>query len=297
LGGRPLWYDEAFTVLYAEKPLETMLHGTVTRLEGAAAEEHPLFSYLTLHYWMLAFGQSPVAVRALSVFLGTATVVMAYLLGRRLSDRRVGLAAALVVAVAPFHIYYSQEARMYALLGFAALTMTYFFVRAWTDGGWGNWFAFGVLGALTLYAHNLGILFLAALDLWVLWAWFRPGGVRWRNFRPLLLSHLLIIGLFAPWLIVVPTIPPPLATAPSPLLRPAHTGHYRFRTHPPTPGFPFRATARYSRLLTPYFPLRVPTPVPSNHPHPAHLPRLPDPADLCRACAAALGANILCAYR
>jgi hypothetical protein len=52
LGGRPLWYDEAFTVLYAEKPLETMLNGTVTRLEGAAAEEHPLFSYLVLHYCM-----------------------------------------------------------------------------------------------------------------------------------------------------------------------------------------------------------------------------------------------------
>jgi uncharacterized membrane protein len=205
LSGRPLWYDEAFAVLYSEKPLETMLHGTITQVDGAAADVHPLFFYSVLHFWMLAFGQSPVAVRALSVLLGTASVVIAFLLGRRLYDRRVGLVAALVVAVAPFHIYYSQEARMYALLGFAALTMTYFFVRAWTDGGWGNWFAFGVFGALTLYAHNLGILFLAALDLWALWAWFRPGGVRWRNLRPLLLSHLLIMGLFAPWLIVVPS--------------------------------------------------------------------------------------------
>jgi mannosyltransferase len=205
LGGRPLWYDEAFAVLYAEKPLETMLHGTVTQVDGAAADVHPLFFYSMLHFWMLVFGQSSIAVRALLVLLGMATVVMAYLLGRRLFDRRVGLAAALVVAVAPFTIYYSQEARMYALLGFAAMTMTYFFVRAWTDGGWGNWFAFGVFGALTLYAHNLGVMVLAGLDLWVLWAWFRPGGARWRNFRPLLLSHLLVLGLFAPWLIVVPS--------------------------------------------------------------------------------------------
>jgi mannosyltransferase len=205
LGGRPLWYDEAFAVLYSEQPLRTMLHGTVTQVDGAAADVHPLFFYSMLHFWMLVFGQSPIAVRALSVFLGMATVVMAYLLGRRLVDRSVGLAAAFVVAVAPFHVYYSQEARMYALLGFAALTMTYFFVRAWTDGGWGNWFAFGVFGALTLYAHNLGIMVLAALGLWVLWAWFRPGGVRWRNFRPLLFTHLLTFGLFAPWLIVVPS--------------------------------------------------------------------------------------------
>jgi 4-amino-4-deoxy-L-arabinose transferase-like glycosyltransferase len=205
LGGRAVWYDEAFAVLYAEQPLETMLYGTVTQVEGAAADVHPLFFYTMLHVWMLVFGQSPDAVRALSLLLGIATVILAYLLGRRLFNRRVGLAAALVVAIAPFHVYYSQEARMYALLGFAAMAMTYFFVLAWHDGGWGNWIAFAVFGALTLYAHNLGVMFLAGLDLWVLWAWFRPGGARWHNFRPLLISHLLIFVLFAPWLIVVPS--------------------------------------------------------------------------------------------
>jgi uncharacterized membrane protein len=205
LGGRAVWYDEAFAVLYAEQPLETMLYGTLTQVEGAAADVHPLFFYTMLHVWMLVFGQPPVAVRALSLLLGIATVILAYLLGRRLFDRRVGLAAALIVAIVPFHVYYSQEARMYALLGFAAMATTYFFVRAWNDGGWGNWIAFAAFGVLTLYAHNLGVMFLAALDLWVLWAWFRPGGARWHNFRPLLVSHLLILVLFAPWLIVVPS--------------------------------------------------------------------------------------------
>ena len=51
LGGRALWYDEAFAVLYAEKPLETMLYGTVTQVGGAAADVHPLFFYSTLHFW------------------------------------------------------------------------------------------------------------------------------------------------------------------------------------------------------------------------------------------------------
>ncbi len=205
LGGRPLWYDEAFAVLYAEKPFATMLYGTVTQVEGAAADVHPLFFYSMLHTWMLAVGQSPVAVRALSVLAGTATVVMAYLFARRLFDPQTGLATAAIVAVAPFHIYYSQEARMYALLGLAAVATAYFFVRAWAGGGWGNWLAFAIFGALTLYAHNLGFMFLAGLDLWVLWAWLRPGAARWRNLRPFLLSHLFIIGLFAPWLAVVPS--------------------------------------------------------------------------------------------
>lgn len=205
LGSRNLWYDEAFAVLYAERSLATMLYGTVTQVEGAAADVHPLFFYSILHAWMRAVGQSPVAVRALSALVGVATVVMAYLLAQRLFNRRAGLATAAIVAIAPFHVYYSQEARMYALLGFAAIAMTYFFVRGWAGGHWGYWVAFGISGAMTLYAHNLGFTFIAGLDLWVLWTWLRPGALRWRNLRPVLLSHLLIISLFAPWLAVMPS--------------------------------------------------------------------------------------------
>src|SRR5512143_4056960 len=65
LGGRPLWYDEAFAVLYAEKPFEAMVYGTLTQVGGAAADVHPLFFYSTLHAWMSVVGQSPLAVRAM----------------------------------------------------------------------------------------------------------------------------------------------------------------------------------------------------------------------------------------
>jgi mannosyltransferase len=205
LAQRPMWYDEAFAVLYSEKSLGTMLYGTVTRVQGAAADVHPLFFYSMLHFWMQLLGQSPVAVRLLSVLLGTATVFIAYLLAKRLYGTKVALAAALIVAVAPFHIYYSQEARMYALLGFAAMSMTYFFVRAWTEGGRASWIGFGICGALTLYAHNLGIMFLAGLDAWVLWAWYRSQADRRRTLLPHLLAHLLMLVLFAPWLAVLPS--------------------------------------------------------------------------------------------
>lgn len=204
LGGRPLWYDEAFAVLYAEKSFSTMLHGTLTPAHGVAADVHPLLYYTILHLWMQLFGQSPVAVRALSVLLGIATVGMAYRLGRLLYDQRSGLGAALLVACAPFAIYYSQEARMYALLGLAAITMTYFFARAWMRGGWLNWFVVGLCSAIVLYAHNLGFAFILGLDAWVAWEWFKPNGTRWHNGLPLALTHFLILILFAPWLLAVP---------------------------------------------------------------------------------------------
>mgnify|MGYP002395258097 FL=1 len=205
LNGRPLWYDEAFSVLYAEQSFETMFYGTVTQVDGAAAEEHPLFFYFVLHFWMELVGQSPFAVRILSVLLGTATVAMVYRLARQLFDGRIGLLAAFLTALVPFHVYYSQEARMYSLLGFVAISATYFFVRAWSGGRWLDWLAFGVTGALTLYAHNLGFVLIFGLDLWVLWCWFRPGGRRWQNLRPLILSHLLMLILFAPGLSILPS--------------------------------------------------------------------------------------------
>ncbi|MGQ9502300.1 MAG: glycosyltransferase family 39 protein [Anaerolineae bacterium] len=204
LGDRPLWYDEAFAVLYAEKSYSTMLYGTLTPAHGVAADVHPLLYYTLLHMWMQLFGQSPVAVRALSVLLGTATVGMVYLVGRRLYDRYSALGAALLVACAPFAIYYSQETRMYALLGLAAMAMTYFFVRAWMRGGWLNWLAVGLCGAIVLYAHNLGFAFILGLDVWVMWEWLKSSDVRWRNWLPLLLTHLLMLILFAPWLLALP---------------------------------------------------------------------------------------------
>ena len=204
LGGRPLWYDEAFAVLYAEKSFSTMLRGTLTPAHGVAADVHPLLYYTILHVWMQLFGQSPVAVRALSVLLGIATVGMAYWVGRLLYGQRSALGAALIVACAPFAVYYSQEARMYALLGLATITMTYFFARAWMRGGWLNWFVVGLCGAIVLYAHNLGFAFILGLDAWVAWEWFKPRGVRWRNGLPLILTHLLMLTLFAPWLLALP---------------------------------------------------------------------------------------------
>ncbi len=56
LGGRTLWYDEAFAVLFAEKGLSAMREGTLTTAEGSAADVHPLLYYGLLHGWMRAAG-------------------------------------------------------------------------------------------------------------------------------------------------------------------------------------------------------------------------------------------------
>ncbi|TKJ31119.1 MAG: hypothetical protein CEE40_02360 [Chloroflexi bacterium B3_Chlor] len=197
LGEKEMWYDEAFAVLYAEKEPGAIIYGTVTPIEGAAADIHPVLYYFFLHSWM-GLGQNAFVVRFPSVVFGLLAISLIFRLGRELFGTRVGLLATTLTAVSPFHIWYSQEARMYSLLCLASLLSIYFFVRAWKQGKWASWAGFSISAALSLYAHNLAFLIVLTLDLFVV--------LRRRRqlLRPLLVSHIAIGGLFLPWLLLVP---------------------------------------------------------------------------------------------
>lgn len=198
LGGRALWYDEAFAVLFAEKGLGAMIYGTLTPVEGGAADIHPLFYYTVLNGWMYVFGQSPEMVRLLSVFAGLLTVAVGYRLAADLFNRQVGMAAALITALAPFHIQYSQETRMYALLALLLLLATWVYWQAWRSGRAAWWIGFAVLAALAMYTQQLAAFYLAALGLVLLLA------RAWRKILPTMAAAGLAVLLYLPWLINLP---------------------------------------------------------------------------------------------
>ncbi|HEC34683.1 MAG TPA: hypothetical protein ENI37_08230 [Chloroflexi bacterium] len=217
LQSRALWYDEAFAVLYASLSPARMVYGTVTPAEGAgAADVHPLLYYFLLHGWMELVGRSPLAARFLSVGLGMMSVALLWRLAAWCFDRRTGLVVGLLAATNPFHVAYSQEARMYALLGLAAVTAACGLMRALQEEAGGrrqgardkkqrdnrlvivHWSLFIVGSALTLYAHNLGAFVLLALNLLVVarrqW---------WGRLPALALADLVALALFGPWLVGV----------------------------------------------------------------------------------------------
>jgi hypothetical protein len=214
LQGRSLWYDEAFAAQYASLGPGRMIYGTVMPVDGAgAADVHPLLYYFLLHVWMKLVGNSPLAIRFLSVVLGMVTVALLWRLASWCFNAQVGLTVGLLAATNPFHVAYSQEARMYTLLGLGAVTAAWGLMRAldWTSrdsaveddrGGarlsLAHWSLFVVGSALTLYAHNLGVFVLLALHLLVV-----VGG-RWRQYLPrLALADVVVVALFSPWLIGV----------------------------------------------------------------------------------------------
>ncbi|MGH3850598.1 MAG: glycosyltransferase family 39 protein, partial [Pseudonocardiaceae bacterium] len=104
-----LWLDEALSVNIAALPLKA-IPGAL-RQDGAP----PLY-YVLLHGWMRLAGSGDLAVRSLSGIFGVAALPLVWLAGRRLGNREVAWAALVLLAVCPFAIRYSTEARMYSLV-------------------------------------------------------------------------------------------------------------------------------------------------------------------------------------
>src|SRR5512142_2054281 len=203
IASRPLWYDEAFSVLFSEKGPAAMLVGTLSPTSTGAADVHPITYYSTLWAWMRLFGQSPIAVRALSVAAGLGVVAVIYLLGTTLFDKRMGLGAALIAALAPFQVHYAQEIRMYVFLCVWLLLATYCYWRGSQSprGQW--WLGFSVFAALAQYTHNLAAFYLVALSLWPLLT------RSWHVLARLVVAGLFAIVLYLPWLV---NLPAPFAT-------------------------------------------------------------------------------------
>ncbi len=87
------------------------------------------FYYLLLHLWMDVFGLSDFSARALSVLFSFLTILFTYFFASRFFSERIGLIAAAIVAMEPFFIAYSHQARNYSLTFFLTLLSTWFFLR------------------------------------------------------------------------------------------------------------------------------------------------------------------------
>ncbi len=148
IASRPIWYDEAFSILFSEKGFRAMLAGTLAVTGSAAADVHPLLYYELLWAWMRAFGESVISVRSLSIAAGMLVVLAIWLLACSLFGFRTALGAGLIAALSPFQVHYAQEMRMYVFLALWLLLATYAFWRGSHEGGVGWWLAFAVLATL-----------------------------------------------------------------------------------------------------------------------------------------------------
>ncbi len=211
LDAQSFWNDEGNSARIAERTLDLIL-------EGAAGDIHPPGYYLLLHYWRALFSQSELALRSLSVVAGLALVLFTYLLGRDLFGEATGLMAAFLGAISPFAIYYSQEARMYALLAALSAASTYLLLHALTSrqhpisniqypiprtphpGIIALYILTSTAGIYTQYAFSF--ILIVHNSIFVLW-WLsvaRRSADRWRWLMLWAGAQVTIIVLYLPWL-------------------------------------------------------------------------------------------------
>ncbi len=183
LDAQSLWRDETDSLRFATRPLAQVL-GNFTR----PGENGPLY-FLLLRPWLAMTGQSEYALRFPSAWLGLLAVPLILAWGRRLFSLEAGLLAALLLAANPYQLWYSQEAKMYALLVVIVMLALWAFAEALRRGGWWRWLVWLVLTSLCFYIHVLAVLILAVEVVWFL------ATPRWRRRWRSLLAALAILIL------------------------------------------------------------------------------------------------------
>ncbi len=124
------------------------------------SESAPPLYYALAWVWTQATGTGEWGLRSLSALAGALTVPVAYLLGRELRSRRTGLVAAALVAVNPMLLWYSQEARAYALLTLLCAISLLYCLRALRESageGRRDLLAWGVFSGLALATHYFAL--------------------------------------------------------------------------------------------------------------------------------------------
>jgi mannosyltransferase len=182
LDRQSFWLDELVTVSLLGNGLGDVLH------EVPRSEATPFLYYVVTWAWGSLFGLGEVGLRSLSALAGTATIPVAYAAGAVMVSRRAGLVAAALVAVNPFLIWYSQEARSYALFALLGAGT----VLAFGHGlrGSRRWLvAWAVLSALALATHYYAVFLVGAEAVWLF--------VRVRPRRPVVLATLVPVVTLA----------------------------------------------------------------------------------------------------
>lgn len=166
--------------------------GEVLSLVRSDAEITPPL-YFVLGWLSIQPDWGPEWVRLPSLLAGTATIPLVYLLGARTLGRRAGLIGAAVITLSPFMIYYSTEARAYAVMIALLVGSTLALLAAIETSRKRWWAAYAACSCLAMLSHYTAAFPLAAQALWALWA-HRDA------WRPLLASNALAAIAFAPWI-------------------------------------------------------------------------------------------------
>lgn len=187
-----IWYDEAYSLLLSERSPALIWSTT-------AGDVHPPLYYLILHYWTMVFGNGVFSARSLSTLADIGTLVLCIKLMSLIATRRAALIAGVLLVLLPISVRYSQEARMYALLGFWLMAATVALV-CWSRQPHLKRYPvmYVLLMTAAFYTHYFAAL--CVLVHWLYWSGVGSDEPVLFSVRKWLLVNVTIVVLYLPWL-------------------------------------------------------------------------------------------------
>ncbi|MGP1387478.1 MAG: glycosyltransferase family 39 protein [Thainema sp.] len=232
LTSQPLWLDEILTSLFslglgsADAPVNQFIPfadlpqifalrpTSCAQIAAAVSTEstHPPLFFCLMHGWLRLLRPDLAglawAVRSLPALFGISAIAVMYGLGRLAFSPKIGLLAAAFMAVSPFAVYLSQEARHYTLpmllitLSLMALVqMQQDLQKRQIQQPW-VWLAWIVVNGIGLYVHYFYLLVVAA-QVGVLLVWLVGLRARLRHWFAVAGSTVGVGLIFLPW---IPTL-------------------------------------------------------------------------------------------
>ncbi len=144
-----LWLDEATTALVAKMPIADFFS------KFMPADFHPPLYYLVVRCWSLVFGTTEISMRIPSVIFGLLIIYTVYLIAKELK-LKWPIVPALFLATSGLHVYYSQEARMYAMVTWLVCYLVLVFIQK-------KWIQFSILLPLIFLTDYVSVLILPVL--------------------------------------------------------------------------------------------------------------------------------------
>ena len=186
-----IWGDEGSSLLLSEYAVADLWF-------NAAHDVHPPLYFFLLRGWIEVFGDSIGSIRSMSALPGVAVVGLGIWLTRQLSTRRAAVLAGILLALLPTAVRYSQEVRMYSLLGVWLLGATLALVYWMRQPERTRYLAaYVLLMSAGFYTH-----YFTALCVLVHWAYLgmQAPGQRLITRPALWAANVVIVLLYLPWL-------------------------------------------------------------------------------------------------
>lgn len=119
---------------------------------------HPLLLQSMVSVMIWIFGVSDTVARIVPAVLGILTIMVTYLIGRTLFDKKMAMVSAIVITVLPYHILLSRQVLLDVSLSFFYTLTLYFLVRHWKNPKNVIWlYLIGACAGLSFLSKEVGI--------------------------------------------------------------------------------------------------------------------------------------------